>query len=395
MKILIFSGTTEGHALCRFLSSHAICAQVFVATTYGEAVMEPLTGITVHAGRLTTLEMAAYMSAQTIVVDATHPYACEVTEHIQEACQIKQAEYLRLLRPVQQSDGVEVVADTAQAVNWLCQHQGNILLTTGSKELDAYTAIPEYQKRIFPRVLPSVEAIEKCMALGFPCASILAMQGPFSHEMNVALLKKVKASILVTKDTGKNGGFAEKLSAAKELGVTTLVIARPTQENGFTLEQIQLLLLQRMECCARYPRFPLFISLAGKKVVVIGGGKIAARRIHILQHFGCELFIISPELSPQISCEDIHYFNRTFQPQDIQDATLVIAATNERKVNQQIAHLCYDAHIPVSVADCAQESTFYFPAICEGQGLIAGLVSDGSNHRAVATTAKKIRKLLE
>lgn len=395
MKILIFSGTTEGHALCRFLARHAICAQVFVATTYGEAVMEPLPGITVHTGRLTTSEMATYMSSQTMVIDATHPYACEVTEHIQQACKITQAEYLRLLRPIQQSDGVEVVADTAQAVAWLCQHQGNILLTTGSKELDAYTAIPEYQKRIFPRVLPSVEAIEKCIALGFPCASILAMQGPFSHEMNVALLRKVKASILVTKDTGKNGGFAEKLSAAKELGVTILVIARPTQENGFTLEQIQQFLLQRMGCCARYPRFPLFISLAGKKVVVIGGGNIAARRIHILQRFGCELFVIAPELSPQISCEHIHYFNRTFEPQDIQNATLVIAATNQRKVNDQIAHLCYDADIPVSVADCAQESTFYFPAICEGQGLIAGLVSDGSNHHAVACTAKKIRELLE
>lgn len=393
-KLLIFSGTTEGHVLCRFLSAHAIAAHVFVATAYGEAVMENMPGITIHTGRLSYTEMADRMNADSMVVDATHPYASEVTANIKAACQSVGAEYLRLLRPVQSAEGVHVVADTAAAVQWLCQTTGKILLTTGSKELDAYTAIPDYQTRIFPRVLPTSSVLEKCAVLGFPGSSILAMQGPFSHEMNVALLHKTGASILVTKDTGKSGGFAEKISAAREVGAQVLMIARPIEENGFSLEEIQQKLLD-IFMTHKPPRFPLFVSLLGKKVLIVGAGQIAARRINILKKFGAEIHVISPEHSDKIDLSGIHYNARTFQPSDIEESFFVVAATNVRAVNHEIAQLCYQKSIPVSVADCAEESTFYFPAICQGSGLIAGLVSDGSDHHAVSHTAKKIRKILE
>lgn len=393
-QLLIFSGTTEGHLLCRFLSSHSIPAHVYVATAYGEAVMEKMPGITIHTGRLSYTEMAQQMHEGCMVVDATHPYASEVTENIKSACAASGAQYLRLVRPAQSADGVHIVPDTEAAVQWLCQTPGKVLLTTGSKELDAYTAIPDYQQRLYPRVLPTAEVLQKCAALGFPGASILAMQGPFSHEMNVALLHKTGASILVTKDTGKSGGFAEKLSAAREVGVQVLMIARPQNEEGFTLEEMQQKLLAEFDV-QKPPRFPLFVSLLGKKVVIVGAGAIAARRIGVLQKFGADIHVIAPEISQNIDLSKICYQARSFQPEDIDGAFLVIAATNDRNVNHEIAALCKQHEIPVSVADCAEESTFYFPAICEGSGLIAGLVSDGSDHHAVSRTAKKIREILE
>lgn len=394
--IQIFSGTSEGHALCRFLAAHHIPAKVFVATTYGEAVMESLPGITVHTGRLSPEEMCMQLNPDILVIDATHPYARLVTENIRLACQKSGAEYLRLVRPQQAADDVITVPDTATAVQWLCNHPGNVLLTTGSKELEAYTAIPEYQHRLYPRVLPTTEVLEKCARLGFPGSSIIAMQGPFSYDMNIALLKKVNASILVTKDTGKNGGFLEKLSAAREVSAQVLVIARPQIESGFTLEELQRYLAKRFRIPDIFPpRFPLFISLWGKKVLVAGAGKIAARRIDTLRKFGAEIHVIAPEKSKDISLKDIFFEPRAFRPDDLQDIVLAVAATNIRAVNHEIAQLCRQKSIPVSVADCAAESTFYFPAICQGQGLIAGVISDGSAHYAVSEMAKKIRKIME
>lgn len=396
MKLIVFSGTSEGHALCRFLSGRGQAADVFVATGYGEAVMEPLTGITVHRGRLTAAEMAGQMEAGALVIDATHPYASEVTANIKAACVESGAEYLRLLRPRTPAEGVVTVQDTAEAVEWLKGHEGKVLLTTGSKELDAYTAVPDYAARLYPRVLPTATVLQKCEALGFPGSHILAMQGPFSHEMNVALLYQTDAQILVTKDTGASGGFAEKLSAACETGATVLVIARPTEEEGMSPAQMQEYLKRRLHLTNRaaeaVPRFPLFVSLADKTALVVGAGKIAARRIGVLKHFGAQVKVIAPEKRAKFENE---WIARPFEADDLKGVCLAVAATDDRAVNRQVSVLCTERGILVSVADCAAESTFFFPAVCEGGGLIAGLVSDGSDHHAVSGMAKRIRALLE
>ena len=97
----------------------------------------------------------------------------------------------------------------------------------------------DFQTRLFPRVLPTAPVLEKCAALGFPGAHIIAMQGPFSQAMNAALLRETGAKILVTKDTGVSGGFAEKVAAAEEVGAKVLVIARPRVENGKNQAEMQ------------------------------------------------------------------------------------------------------------------------------------------------------------
>ncbi len=396
MKIFVFSGTTEGKLICQFLAAHHVPVEVFVATDYGEAVMEPHAGVTIHTGRLTIPEMAAHLDKDALVIDATHPYASVVTQNIREACAQTGAEYLRLLRPAQAADSVVTVPDTQAAVAWLSEHSGKVLLTTGSKELDFYTAVPEYQQRLFPRVLPTADVIAKCTELGFPGASIIAMQGPFSHEMNVALLQKTGAQILVTKDTGKSGGFAEKLSAAKAVGATVLMIARPLDEQGRNVEEMKAYLAARLGLLLEdAPRFPMFVSLVGKKVVVVGAGKIAARRIGVLERFGTEIHVIAPQCANEIDQTMIHWQARPFTEEDVEGAFLVIAATDDRAVNHAVYEACRKRNIPVSVADCAAESTFYFPAVCFGSQVTVGLVSDGTDHHAVSHTAKKIREIID
>lgn len=394
MKVLVFSGTVEGHALCRFLSARGAQAEAYVATEYGEAVMEPLPGITVHTGRLSAQALSQTVPDGALVIDATHPYAQEISKNLRAACQ--NAEYLRLLRPrIEGAEGVRVPSPEA-AAQWLDRHPVRALLTTGSKDLRAFTAVSGYRERLFPRVLPSAEAITACTALGFPTAHIIAMQGPFSAELNTALLRQIGAQVLVTKDTGAAGGFAGKCEAARAAGAELLVISRPTEENGLTLAEMQQLLSVRLslpEAAAQTeaaPRFPLFVPLAGRRVLVVGAGRIAARRVEVLRRFGAQVCVVAPE--NRAGLEDVTL--RGFRADDLDGAALAVAAADDRAVNHQAAMLCRARGIPVSVADCAGESTFYFPAVCTGDGLTAGLVSTDGNHKKVRETAGKIRELL-
>ena len=236
-KILLFGGTGEGRALAEWMLSEHIPCTVCVATEYGETLLPE--GMDVHVGRLDQGEMAALMgTGYALVVDATHPYAVEVTENVRAAAEAAGLPYLRLVR---RSDGEDQCykADTmAAAAEMLLEMPGNVLLTTGSKELHHF-ALPGLQERCFPRVLPMVDSLERCLSLGFPPRNIICMQGPFSREMNVATLRQYHIKTLVTKNTGDYGGFREKADAAAEAGCALLVVERPVQEEGLYMEEIQ------------------------------------------------------------------------------------------------------------------------------------------------------------
>ncbi len=150
---------------------------------------------------------------------------------------------------------------------------------------------------------------------------------------------------------------------------------------------------RRQSAPARTPRFPLFLDLTGKRVVLVGGGTIAARRIGTLRQFGCEIVVIAPAL--QAKAEGLTWLRRPYASGDLEGAFLAIAATSDRTVNRQVGEDAKALGIPVSVADCEAECTFYFPAICAGGSLVAGVVSTGKDHHTTARAAKEIRKVLE
>ncbi len=144
---------------------------------------------------------------------------------------------------------------------------------------------------------------------------------------------------------------------------------------------------------AQQLRFPLFVDLTGRRAVIVGGGKIAARRAAVLLRFGMAVTIIAPELRGDFA--GVEHIPRAYRPGDLAGADLAVAAAGDRAVNSAVGAEARAGRIPVSVADCPAECTFYFPAICEGGGLVAGLVSRNGDHRAVAAAAKAVRKLLE
>lgn len=247
-KICVFAGTTEGRELVECLTTQSVRVTACVATEYGETLLSPAENLTISAKRLTAQEMKTLFEAERfdLVVDATHPYASVVTENIADACGATGTEYLRLLRSgADAPDDAVFVSDIAGAVEYLNTIDGNILLTTGSKELSKFISIRDFENRVYARVLPMEESLRLCESAGLKPAHILAMQGPFSKEMNVAMLRSVGAKYIVTKDSGSKGGFDEKIAAAREAGAKLVVIGRPPQKDGLTFNETLALLCQR------------------------------------------------------------------------------------------------------------------------------------------------------
>ncbi len=217
---------------------------VCVATEYGRELLPQTDHITVLTGRLDEPQMCNFMNEHRFdcVVDATHPYAVEVTENIMRACHETHTTYFRLMRESSESEACISVSDTHAAADFLSQTEGTVLLTTGSKELGIFTKVENYRERLYARVLPIPQVLQKCFDLGFEGSHLIAMQGPFSRQMNLALMKQWNIKIMVTKDSGRAGGFSEKLRAAKLARVQTLVIGRPQEQVGYRYKELLKLL---------------------------------------------------------------------------------------------------------------------------------------------------------
>ncbi len=241
-KILIFAGTTEGRQLSEILCENRWEHYISVATDYGVQMLTDNAYAHILQGRMDEEEIAEFVKKNQIqlVVDATHPYARIVTENIRKALDNTGVELWRLARNLQQAEGEQIYyfQDSESCAGALKQVEGTIFLTTGSKELFVYAEDEEVRKRLVVRVLPGLESLELCQASGIPGKQIVAMQGPFSVEMNVALMRQYHVGCLVTKQSGKNGGFSEKIQAAEILGIPVFVIGAPREEKGLSLEEV-------------------------------------------------------------------------------------------------------------------------------------------------------------
>lgn len=240
-KLCVFAGTTEGRTLLEFLAGQPLAVTACVATDYGQELLPLADNLTVSARRLDQPALEALLRAEgfSLVVDATHPYAVRASQTIAAACAATDTPCLRLLRDT--GTGAEeavFVADAQAAADYLRGTQGTILLTTGSKDLPTFAQLPDFARRVYARVLPMTDSLTACQQAGLPPAHILAMQGPFSQALNLALLRDTGARYLVTKDGGPSGGFAEKAAAAREAGATLVVLGRPPQGEGCSLGEV-------------------------------------------------------------------------------------------------------------------------------------------------------------
>lgn len=255
--VLVFGGTIEGRGLSDYLADQGIMHTVCVATDYGEEVLDEKPCRVIHQGRLNVQEMVEFILRNDfcVVIDATHPYAVEVSKNIRLACEESNRTYLRYLRPLAQADESEeyvYVDSMREAALYLNGQEGNIFLTTGSKELKVFTELISDKSRLTARVLPSASVISSCRELGLEGRQIIGMQGPFSTLMNEAMFTQAQAKWIVTKNTGTSGGFPEKMEAAKKLGLSVVIIRRPV-ESGSSFDEVVLALERILENSSSLP----------------------------------------------------------------------------------------------------------------------------------------------
>lgn len=230
-KVLVFAGTTEGRELAELLADSNIKCSVCVATDYALELMNDKR-LDVHCGRLTEEEMEVLMrdGKFDVVVDATHPYAQIVSQNVRQAADKESISLIRLRRSTESAEEGFVSFKTHEECSaWLSLQTGNILLTTGSKDLGSYAKNETIKNRLFVRVLPGEESIRLCTANGITGRQIIAMQGPFSAQMNECILREYSIDWMVTKISGHAGGFEEKIEAAKKAGVGICAILPPTE----------------------------------------------------------------------------------------------------------------------------------------------------------------------
>jgi precorrin-6A/cobalt-precorrin-6A reductase len=235
--ILCLAGTSDARALAVEMQE-AGYSIITTVVTDNAAIELRRQGLQVHIGRLTKEKFVEFIANQhvKVVVDASHPFAEEASKNAIEAAEISGVPYIRYERESQvfESSGLTIVDSYEAAAKLAAEKKGVVMLTTGSKTLQIFTKklLDLPNTRILARMLPRKDNMEKCEELGIAQKDIIAIQGPFTKEFDMALYKQYGVTLMITKESGKVGSVDEKIAAAKELGIETIMIRRPTIEYG-------------------------------------------------------------------------------------------------------------------------------------------------------------------
>ena len=228
IKVLIMAGTEDGRKLAEFLSGKGYEVTASVVSDYGRKILEQY-DFRVNDKKLDAAELAEFLREGNfnILVDASHPYALSASTNAIDACASINIPYVRFERAESVTgysrayhvDSYENAAKVAATLG------KNIFLTTGSKTLKIFVELLK-DCNITARILPTAEVIAECESLGLTPKQIIAMQGPFSIDLNVELFKYAKAEVIITKNSGTIGGADTKIAAAEILNLPVIIIER-------------------------------------------------------------------------------------------------------------------------------------------------------------------------
>lgn len=126
--------------------------------------------------------------------------------------------------------------------------------------------------------------------------------------------------------------------------------------------------------------FPLFMELKDQDCLVVGGGRIAWRKVKVLMDFGARVSVVAPEIIPEIGeLGPVLQAERDFEDGDVQGRTLVVAATDDEALNRHISRICQARSIPVNAVDQTQDCSFIFPAYVKQGEVVAAFSSGGQS----------------
>ncbi|MDR0805896.1 MAG: cobalt-precorrin-6A reductase [Enterobacteriaceae bacterium] len=244
--IPVFGGTSDARQLCQMLDDAGIHYQLSVATEAGVQQAQGLRGEVV-CGRMDRDQMVAYFQQNSVqqVIDVSHPYAAQLSQNVYQACHTLGISLIRYERASEihavQHPLVHQVTTIEQACELAKRLGKRVLLTTGSKQLADYVRLLT-DMTVMARVLPTSEVLALCESCGLTVDQILALKGPFSADFNRAMYQFCQADVVITKESGAQGGFQQKVEPCLTLGIPCIIVCRPSdQYDGDDVIQVQSL----------------------------------------------------------------------------------------------------------------------------------------------------------
>ncbi|WP_405109472.1 precorrin-6A reductase [Paenibacillus sp. FSL K6-1217] len=236
--IFMLCGTSDARELAQSLTRQGLPLQASVVTPSGAERLEAA-GIPARVGRLDRTAMISLLQAggYRAVVDGSHPFALEAHANAMEAAAALGLPYFRYERQsliYNSHPRLLLVHSYQEAARKAKELKGSVMLTTGGKTLEIFAEelLGDPDIRLTVRLLPCLENLEKCVALGIEQRNIIALQGPFSREMNEALYRQYGTRVMITKESGAVGSVDEKLHAALDMGLYVILIMRPGMSFG-------------------------------------------------------------------------------------------------------------------------------------------------------------------
>lgn len=235
--IWIIGGTSEARSFINMLDGKK--PYIVSVATYSGAEVLPKCNLRIQ--RMDQQQMLRFIADNNInvIVDMSHPYATEVTQNAKAACELANIRYIRYSRKSYEDNGAVYVESIEVCVKYLQGIDGNVFFTTGIKNIKDFERCRGSNRYIY-RVLPSLFSIQECVDNEVKMQDIVAILGPVSEELNYQMFRDFNASYVVMKDSGKEGGTAEKLKACQRLGIVALIIGRQAKEDG--IEDLDTLL---------------------------------------------------------------------------------------------------------------------------------------------------------
>lgn len=236
-RIAVFSGTREGHKLIKMLCEQEMLVTAFVGNNCEELILEPSPCLKIMKGNLSKQGMEDILAKFTLVIDATYPAEAEISNTLQEVSKKKSIPLLRVNRKRDlDCDGI-YVDSVEQAVQYLNEHEGNVMLSMGVKELGKFSRIENFHERVCVRIAPTIEELLACNMTGFLGKQIIAMEGSISNELTHAQMREFKVKYLVMKEKDLNNMPDEEVETFHKTDEMLIVVRSLGTNNGTSAEE--------------------------------------------------------------------------------------------------------------------------------------------------------------
>jgi len=237
--ILVLAGTIDGRQIAETLTNNEFEC---IVSVFGENAVSLIDGQNVVSGGMNYNEMLTFFDENeiTTVVDATHPFAIEVSKNAILACKDANVNYIRFERDSVSYNYSKIILFNShqEVIDKLNKTNENIFLTIGTKTLDLYAKEINNIARLTVRILSDTKSVEKCINMGLNPKQIIAVCGTFSVQFNYQMFFEFGANVIVTKESGTAGGVLEKIEAAKMLDIPIYIVKRPSVEYPLVVDTI-------------------------------------------------------------------------------------------------------------------------------------------------------------